>query len=192
MSYLFDRPPRHTKIYSLYCPVGIKSLYEVYKLAVVFCQRMVLHTGDKAPAFALKDQNGVLRRLTDAKGKYLILFFYPKDNTPGCTAEACGFRDNFAKFKAYEAKIWGISGDSQESHKQFAEKYSLSFPLLCDTNNVLRNNFKVPKTLGLVPGRVTYVINPQQRICHVFNNLLDGPAHVNEALRFLENETQKQ
>ncbi|WP_320676583.1 peroxiredoxin [Prochlorococcus sp. MIT 1300] len=152
---------------------------------------MVLHTGDKAPGFALKDQDGVLRRLDDAKGKYLILFFYPKDNTPGCTAEACSFRDNIDKFKPYKAELWGVSGDNEESHKLFAERYSLSFPLLCDTNNMLRSIFKVPKTLGLVPGRVTYVIDPQQRICHVFNNLLDGPSHVNEALRFLENASKR-
>ena len=147
---------------------------------------MTLILGDKAPKFSLRDQNGVTRSSTDLKGKSLVLFFYPKDETPGCTAEACSFRDNFDDFKTLGAEVWGVSGDTEDSHRSFSERYRLPFPLLSDRSNNLRKSFHVPKTLGIVPGRVTYVIDGQGIIRLVFNNLLDGPAHIREALRVLK------
>ena len=147
---------------------------------------MALKTGDKAPAIELPDEKGTIRRSSDLRGKNLVLFFYPKDDTPGCTAEACGFRDNYDLFKIFGAEVWGVSSDSQGSHSKFIEKNKLPFPLLCDTNNQLREAFGVPKALGILPGRVTYVIDTKGMIRHIFNNLLNSPAHINEALRVLE------
>ena len=147
---------------------------------------MALKIGDKAPAIELPDEKGIIRRSSDLRGKNLVLFFYPKDDTPGCTAEACGFRDNYDLFKIFGAEVWGVSSDSQESHIKFIEKNKLPFPLLSDRKNILRDIFGVPKALGMIPGRVTYVIDAQGMIRHIFNNLLNSPAHINEALRVLE------
>ena len=147
---------------------------------------MSLKVGDQIPDFDLLDQSGISRKSKQLKGKALILFFYPKDDTPGCTAEACGFRDKYDLFKIFGAEVWGVSSDSSSSHRKFIEKNDLPFPLLCDTKNTLRKLFGVPKTLGLIDGRVTYIIDPEGKIRHVFNDLLNGPAHVSEALRILE------
>ena len=147
---------------------------------------MALKIGDKAPAIELPDEKGIIRRSSDLQGKNLVLFFYPKDDTPGCTAEACGFRDNYDLFKIFGAEVWGVSSDSQGSHIKFIEKNKLPFPLLSDRSNKLRALFGVPKALGMIPGRVTYVIDTKGMIRHIFNNLLNSPAHINEALRVLE------
>ncbi len=148
---------------------------------------MTLKPGDKAPSFELRNQNGELFSNANLKGKFLVLFFYPKDNTPGCTAEACSFRDNMSKFKKLNAEVWGVSADKEASHNLFAKKYNLPFPILTDRDNKLRTTFGVQKTLGFLPGRVTYIIDKQGTIFHVFNNLLDGPAHVQDALLAIEN-----
>ena len=142
---------------------------------------MALQTGDVAPSFALEDQNGQMRRLEDVNDRILVLFFYPKDDTPGCTAEACTFRDNHANLTALGAEVWGVSGDDAVSHRRFAERHQLPFPLLSDNTGSLRRSFGVPKTFGLLPARVTYVIDQQGVVQLVFNNLLDGHAHVKEA-----------
>ena len=147
---------------------------------------MPLRVGDKAPEFELYDQNGTPRKNTALKNKYLVLFFYPKDGTPGCTAEACSFRDNYLVFKKLNCEIWGVSGDNENSHREFAEINNLPFPLLIDHNNALRKLFSVPKTFGIIPGRVTFIIDKKGEIYNIFNNLLDGPAHVNEALRIVK------
>ena len=146
---------------------------------------MSLRVGDLAPNIELFDQDGNLRKNKSIKGKPLILFFYPKDDTPGCTAEACGFRDKYDLFKIFGAEVWGVSGDDQKSHQEFAKKNKLPFPILSDGNNKLRKVFGVPKVLGILDGRVTYIIDSQNKIRHIFNDLLNGPAHVNEALRVL-------
>lgn len=142
---------------------------------------MALQTGDAAPSFALEDQNGEMRRLDDVMDRILVLFFYPKDDTPGCTAEACTFRDYHANLTALGAEVWGVSGDDAVSHRRFAERHQLPYPLLSDKTGSLRRSFGVPKTFGLLPARVTYVIDQKGVIQLVFNNLLDGPAHVKEA-----------
>ena len=141
--------------------------------------------GDPAPLIALRDQDGIERRSDQLQGKALVLFFYPKDDTPGCTMEACAFRDSTAELKALGAEVWGVSGDDAASHQRFASRHGLTFPLLVDTGNSLRRAFGVPAVLGLLPGRVTYVIDGQGTVRHVFNNLLDGPAHRREALQAL-------
>ncbi|WP_438982269.1 peroxiredoxin [Vulcanococcus sp.] len=145
-----------------------------------------LSTGDRAPLIALADQNGTERRSDQLGGKSLVLFFYPKDDTPGCTMEACAFRDSYADLQAMGAEVWGVSGDDATSHQRFAERHNLPYPLLVDRANQLRKAFGVPSVLGLLPGRVTYVIDSEGVIRHVFNNLLDGPAHRREAIEALK------
>jgi thioredoxin-dependent peroxiredoxin len=146
---------------------------------------MGLSAGDRAPLIQLSDQDGTPRRSDALGGKALVLFFYPKDDTPGCTMEACAFRDSYADLQALGAEVWGVSGDSAGSHQRFAQRHNLPFPLLVDAGNRLRQAFGVPSVLGLLPGRVTYVIDGDGVIRHVFNNLLDGPAHRREALEAL-------
>jgi len=141
-----------------------------------------LGVGDLAPPIALLDAEGVERRSDQLGGAPLVLFFYPKDDTPGCTAEACAFRDSYGDLQALGAEVWGVSGDGAESHRRFASRHQLPFPLLVDQGNQLRSRFGVPSVLGLLPGRVTYVIDGTGVIRRVFNNLLDGPAHRREAL----------
>ena len=145
-----------------------------------------LQSGDRAPLIALQDQNGVEHRSDQLAGKSLVLFFYPKDDTPGCTMEACAFRDSYADLQALGAEVWGVSGDNAGSHQRFASRHNLPYPLLVDQNNRLRKAFGVPGVLGLLPGRVTYVIDAEGVVRHVFNNLLDGPAHRREALECLK------
>ncbi len=144
-----------------------------------------LASGDRAPQIALVDATGVERRSEALAGKALVLFFYPKDDTPGCTMEACAFRDSYSDLQTLGAEVWGVSGDDAASHRRFASKHQLPFPLLVDKGNGLRKAFGVPSVLGLLPGRVTYVIDGAGVIRHVFNNLLDGPAHRREALAVL-------
>ncbi|MEA5473431.1 peroxiredoxin [Synechococcus sp. CCY9201] len=145
-----------------------------------------LAPGDRAPLVALPDQNGVARRSDQLGGKALVLFFYPKDDTPGCTMEACAFRDSYTDLQALGAEVWGVSGDDTASHQRFASRHQLPYPLLVDRGNGLRKAFGVPGVLGLLPGRVTYVIDGQGTVRHVFNNLLDGPAHRREAIQALQ------
>jgi len=145
-----------------------------------------LAPGDTAPRIALNDQDGMERRSDQLDGKALVLFFYPKDDTPGCTAEACAFRDSYADLQALGAEVWGVSGDDLASHQRFASRHNIPYPLLVDQGNRLRQAFGVPNVLGLLPGRVTYVIDGEGVIRHVFNNLLDGAAHRNEARAALQ------
>ena len=145
-----------------------------------------LSVGDRAPLVALRDADGVERRSDQLAGQALVLFFYPKDDTPGCTMEACAFRDSYADLQALGAEVWGVSGDDASSHQRFAGKHQLPYPLLVDTGNQLRRAYGVPAVLGLLPGRVTYVIDGEGVIRHVFNNLLDGPAHRREAIEALQ------
>ena len=147
---------------------------------------MTLKVGDQAPEFSLIDQSGIRRSNKNMNAKALVLFFYPKDNTPGCTAEACGFRDSYDLFKIFGAEVWGVSNDNQSSHLEFSEKNKLPFPLLCDEEDSLRKSFGVPKVFGLINGRVTYIIDSKGEIRHIFSDLLNGPAHVTEALRILD------
>ncbi len=147
---------------------------------------MGLAAGDRAPLVALTDQHGTERRSDQLAGQSLVLFFYPKDDTPGCTAEACAFRDSYADLRSLGAEVWGVSGDDLASHQRFASRHNLPYPLLVDQGNQLRKAFGVAKVLGMLPGRVTYVIDGEGVIRHVFNNLLDGAAHRNEARAALQ------
>ena len=146
---------------------------------------MKLRIGDEIPSFCLKDQNGSIRT-SEALNKPLVLFFYPKDDTPGCTIEVCGFRDKYDLFKILGAEVWGISNGDSQSHLEFATKNKLQYPLLCDINNVLRKKFGVRKRLAFIEGRVTYIIDRNGIVIHIFEDLLNGPAHIKEAIRALK------
>ncbi|MHC1774965.1 MAG: peroxiredoxin [Lentimicrobium sp.] len=144
--------------------------------------------GSTIPAFTLPDQNGNLFNISSLLGKKnLVIYFYPKDDSPGCTAQACSFRDQFEVFTEADAAIIGISGQSVKSHKEFAEKHRLSFTLLSDEGNKIRKQFGVPTNLlGLLPGRVTYVADKTGKVIYVFNSQVQATKHVDEALRILK------
>ncbi len=148
---------------------------------------MGLQTGQTAPEFSLQDQTGSVVRLADYKGKKaVVLYFYPKDDTPGCTTEACTFRDSFVDFSDAGAEVLGVSGDSPASHKQFAAKHRLPFRLLSDEDDEARKAYGVSSTLGLLPGRVTFVIDKQGVVRHVFSSQFRPKKHVEEALEILK------
>jgi len=145
----------------------------------------LLSVGDKAPAFETTDQDGKPVALSDYKGKKVVLYFYPKDDTPGCTKESCSFRDQYQDFQDAGAEVIGVSSDSAESHEKFATKYRLPFALLSDRGGATRKAYGVPSTLGVLPGRVTYVIDREGTVRHVFNSQLQATQHVAEALKAL-------
>jgi thioredoxin-dependent peroxiredoxin len=143
--------------------------------------------GSLAPDFTLPDGSGQPVSLSDFKGrKAVVLYFYPKDNTPGCTAEACAFRDSYEVFKEAGAEVIGVSSDSADSHQGFAAKHQLPFVLLSDKGGKLRKQYGVPATLGLLPGRVTYVIDKEGVVRHIFNSQFAATRHVEEALKILK------
>jgi peroxiredoxin Q/BCP len=145
--------------------------------------------GSIIPAFILPDQNGNLFDISSVLGKKnLVIYFYPKDDSPGCTAQACSFRDQYEVFKEADALIIGISGQSVESHKEFAEKHRLTFTLLSDEGNKIRKQFGVPTNLlGFLPGRVTYIADKTGKVIYLFNSQMQSTKHVDEALRILKN-----
>jgi peroxiredoxin Q/BCP len=145
-----------------------------------------VNVGDQAPEFELPDRNGNPVRLADFRGKKaVVLYFYPKDDTPGCTKESCAFRDSYEEFRDIGAEVIGVSSDSEESHRKFAEKYKLPFILLSDQGGKLRKSYKVPASLGVLPGRVTFVIDKGGVVRHVFNSQLKATQHIPEALETL-------
>lgn len=148
--------------------------------------------GSVAPDFTLPSQEGEMVSLKDFSGrKPVVLFFYPKDDSPGCTKEVCAFRDNFEEFSKLDAQVIGISSDSVESHRRFAAKHDLSFPLLSDEGGNIRSLYGVPKTFGLFPGRVTYVVDNESVVRHVFASQLSVERHVQEALAALRSDVSK-
>jgi peroxiredoxin Q/BCP len=147
-----------------------------------------IEIGSVVPDFSLPDQNGNMFTIKSVLGKKnLVIYFYPKDDSPGCTKEACYFRDQFEVFNEADALIIGISGQSVESHKKFAGKYRLSYALLSDEDNNVRRLFGVPTNmLGLLPGRVTYVVDKTGKVVYIFNSQVQVTQHVDEALRILK------
>jgi peroxiredoxin Q/BCP len=143
--------------------------------------------GDKAPDFTLKSGSGQTVSLSDFKGKKsVVVFFYPKDETSVCTKEACAFRDQFQVFKDLGAEVIGVSSDSEASHKGFAEHHKLPYTLLSDEGGKLRKTYGVPSTMGIIPGRVTYVIDKDGIVKHIFNSQTEGEKHVTEAIATLK------
>jgi thioredoxin-dependent peroxiredoxin len=130
---------------------------------------MALTVGTSAPTFTTKDTQGKTVSLTDFAGKTVILYFYPKDDTPGCTKEACSFRDNYAAYQGKDIVVLGVSGDDEGSHQQFTEKFNLPFPLLADVNRSIMQAYDVDG--GGYAKRVTYVISPQGSISRVYTSI---------------------
>lgn len=140
--------------------------------------------GSAAPAFELPDQQGEVRRLEDYAGKWLVLYFYPKDNTPGCTTQACEFRDNIFAFRRLGAEIVGISLDDVETHLKFAEQHGLPFTLLADEGGAVAREYGVLRNFGLVQlaSRQTFLISPEGIIAHHYDKV-DVNRHSEEVLR---------
>ncbi|MEH2301582.1 MAG: peroxiredoxin [Nostoc sp.] len=148
---------------------------------------MPIKVGDTAPNFTLPAQNGSTISLQDFRGKKaVVLYFYPKDDTPGCTSESCAFRDQYEVFKAAGAEVVGVSADSSESHQRFATKYNLPFTLLTDKGDQVRKLYSATAAFGLFPGRVTYVIDQQGIVQYVFDSMFNFKGHVEEALKTLQ------
>lgn len=145
---------------------------------------MPLNPGDLAPDFTLPDQRGVPVSLGAFKGKRIVvLYFYPKDETRGCTAEACRFRDDFEVFQGAGAEVIGVSSDSVASHAEFAAHHRLPFTLLSDADGAVRRRYGVERQMLVVPGRTTFVIDRTGVIRHVFSQLFAATEHVDDALR---------
>ena len=143
--------------------------------------------GSKAPNFTLPSQSGEMVSLEDFLGKKpVVLFFYPKDDTPGCTKEVCAFRDSFEEFRKLDAEVIGISSDSVESHRRFAGKHYLPFALLSDAGGKVRKLYGVPNTFAVFPGRVTYVVDKDGIVRRIYASQLGVEKHVEEALEVLQ------
>jgi thioredoxin-dependent peroxiredoxin len=149
--------------------------------------KVKVKVGSVAPDFTLPSQSGVMVNFKDFIGtKPVVLFFYPKDDTPGCTKEACAFRDDYDQFEKLDAEVIGISSDSVESHRRFAKKHDLPFTLLSDEGRKVRRLYGVRHSFGLFPGRMTYVIDEEGVVRHIFSSQLGVEQHVEEALKALQ------
>ncbi|QRK09146.1 peroxiredoxin [Archangium violaceum] len=150
---------------------------------------MAIQVGDEAPDFNFthKDGGPVSLKALLQKKKAVVLYFYPKDDTPGCTAQACSFRDSYESFTEAGAEVIGVSSDESTSHDAFASKHRLPFTLIPDGDGSLRKRYGVPRSfLGLLPGRVTYVIDSKGVVQHVFNSQLQATRHITEALEVIK------
>ncbi len=148
---------------------------------------MAVQIGDKAPDFTLPSQLGDTVTLSEYFGKKnVVLYFYPKDESIGCTREACAFRDSYEIFASLGAEVLGVSGQSVESHKSFATHHGLPFILLSDADNSIRKLYGIPATMGLIPGRVTYIIDKKGIVRHIFNSQYQPEKHIEEAKQILE------
>jgi peroxiredoxin Q/BCP len=146
-----------------------------------------LATGQPAPDFELPDQSGQLHSIEDYRGQWVVLYFYPKDDTPGCTTEACEFRDNIFAFRDLNCQILGVSLDDESSHKEFADKYSLPFPLLADTAGTASDAYGVKAKMygAIMAKRQTFLIDPEGRIAKHYV-AVDPKEHSAELLADLE------
>lgn len=151
----------------------------------------MLEVDQIAPDFSLKDQAGTQRSLSDARGSWLVLYFYPKDDTPGCTTEACSFRDTLPRFENLDALVWGVSADDEAAHEAFTQKYDLNFPLLVDPDRSMleaygtwgERQFAGNRYMGV--SRTTYLIDPEGRVARVWVQV-DPEVHAQEVAEVLE------
>lgn len=151
-------------------------------------KKKTLKVGDKCPSFSLNNQKGEKIDISNIIGrKNILIYFYPKDETYGCTQQACSFRDAYDEFLEYDCEVFGISSDDKKSHDNFSNKHNLNFDILSDVNNEVRNMFGVPRSLfGLVSGRVTYLVDKKGEIVWIFNSQINAKKHIEEALNFLK------
>jgi len=169
----------------------MKNYYKYFSafiilLSVASCGKaQMLQVGAKVPEFKLPDQDGKMFDISSVLGKKrLVIYFYPKDETPGCTKEACTFRDDYSEFGSADAMVIGISGQSVQSHKDFADKYNLPFTLLSDKDNMVRKLFGVK--VSPIPGRVTFVVDKTGHVVYTYDSLTQPEKHVAEAIRVLK------
>ena len=148
---------------------------------------MNLKVGNKFPDFKLSDDNEEIYHLyKDGNTSFLVLYFYPKDETPGCTKQACYFKDYYDEFKEIDCEIIGISSDNETSHKSFKTNYNLPFKLLCDPHSKLRKEIQLPKDFfGLSPGRITFLLNSKNEILFIYRSSLKMKSHIKKVLDFL-------
>lgn len=176
LAYWYALHPMHQALFS-------SMLKAIARAACGGSNMASIQVGDRAPDFTLSAQTGAQVSLAGFQGqKAVVLFFYPKDGTAVCTREACGFRDAYEDFLQAGAVVVGVSSDSRESHQAFAGAQRLPFLLLADADGALRKAFGVPKTLGFLPGRVTYVIDKEGVVRHIFSAQFSADRHVSEAL----------
>ena len=175
---------KHTTYYKIYLVVFLLLSEGCITFEHSNDGKMKIEQGDTIPNIILFDQNGKLFDLKrETTGKNVVLFFYPKDDSPGCTKEACSFRDQYEDFVKSNAVVIGISGQSVESHKKFTKKYNLSYTLLSDQGNKIRKIFGVPTNLlGLLPGRVTYIEDKNRQVVDIFNSQTQVHEHVKRAI----------
>lgn len=148
---------------------------------------MTVKVAEKAPDFTLPSQMGDNVTLSEYQGKKnVVLYFYPKDETRGCTREACEFRDRYDVFTSLGAEVLGVSSDTLESHKSFATHHGLPFLLLSDEDGKVRKLYGVPSTMGIIPGRVTFIIDKKGVVRHVFSSQFKPEQHIEEALKILK------
>lgn len=148
----------------------------------------MIQIGDKCPDFQLPDATGKTIKISDFIGKKkLVIYFYPKDDTTGCTKEACSFRDSYEDFKEFDCEVIGISSDDEQKHASFASKHRLPFILLADKNKTVRKLFGVPGNLfGLIPGRVTYIIGIDGIVKGIYNSQTNPLGHIEKALELVK------
>jgi len=167
--------------------ISIVSTLSLLTLCSTVSMAEQVGAGDPAPDFELVDQDGQLHSIEDYRGKWVALYFYPKDDTPGCTTEACEFRDNIFAFRNMDCQILGVSFDDEESHKAFSEKHGLPFPLLADTKGAAADAYGVKATMGgsTVARRQTFLIDPEGNIARHYDTV-NPESHSTEVLADLE------
>jgi peroxiredoxin Q/BCP len=171
--------------------MGVFALFALGGVYVGLMTMSGIQVGDRAPDFTATTHDGRQIRLADYLGrKAVVLYFYPKDNTSLCTAQACSFRDSYEDFVQAGAEVIGVSSDNPESHREFAARQRLPFILVSDQDQSLRKAFGVPKTLAFLPGRVTYVIDREGIVRHVFNSQLNAKGHIAESLETVRKLSQ--
>jgi len=148
----------------------------------------MIQISDKCPDFQLPDATGKMIQISELIGKKkLVIYFYPKDDTPGCTKEACSFRDSYEDFKNFDCEVIGISSDDEQKHAAFASRHNLPFILLSDKDKVARKLFGVPGNLfGLIPGRVTYIIGLDGIVKGIYNSQTNPLGHIEKALELIK------
>lgn len=152
---------------------------------ILKCKKEPVAVGDVAPEFELISQTGEAVALSGFRGKNVVLYFYPKDNTRGCIVESTSFRDAYPEFQNHEAVLLGVSSDTAQSHLNFARQYGLPFKLLSDPKGSVRKRYGVQNTLGVIPGRVTFVIDKAGVVRHVFSSQFNPKSHVKQSLAAL-------
>ena len=179
----FPLPPRRVRLAIAMALVGLVVAVGLWSRSRGDDSVAALAVGDKAPLFQAPLGDGGTFDMADHLGKKaIVIFFYPKDDTPLCTQEACGFRDTYEQFVAAGAEVVGVSADTPASHAAFARKHKLPFPIVSDRDGRLRTLFGVPKLLGFLPGRVTYVIDREGVVRLAFNSSFTAAGHVQQAL----------